>query len=158
VGESVAAYPALCRRILDEGHEIGNHSMSHPRISGLSYDQLRAQFDAVDRLLEQRELGLRGGSRWIRPPYGTISAALLLYAGRSGKQIVLWTKDPEDFIDSSAERMSRFFSGCRPSSNDIVLLHDKDKFGTDTSGLEKVIELYEDEGIRLVPLGRLLSG
>ena len=66
VGENVEAHPALVQRILDEGHEVGNHTYTHPNLADTPPAAVRLELNATQRLFE----ALTGHSlRLLRPPY-----------------------------------------------------------------------------------------
>lgn len=58
VGENIERYPDLARRIVAEGHQIGNHSYSHPQLTGKSLEFIRSEIDRTDALI--RSLGYQG--------------------------------------------------------------------------------------------------
>lgn len=70
IGEEAAAEPALVRRVRDEGHEIGNHSFTHPNMAHVDEERVRLELTATDRALESilgRQVTL------FRPPYNADS-------------------------------------------------------------------------------------
>ena len=70
VGSSAESHPDLIQRILEEGHELGNHTFTHPNLSDISDHQIRLELNATRRLLE----GLTGRSLlFFRPPYNADS-------------------------------------------------------------------------------------
>lgn len=95
IGRSVRAYPDVARRIADEGHEIGNHTWSHPELWNLGdYDVLRE----IDRTSEViwRTVGKLPAT--MRPPYGAITRyqARMLHDTRL-LPTVMWSVDPSDY-------------------------------------------------------------
>ena len=121
VGHRVARQPVLMRRIVAEGHEIGNHTWSHPSLSGLGdaafFDQIdrtnRAIYDAVGR-----------PPVTMRPPYGNVTArqATMLHTARN-MATVLWSVDPQDWMrPGSGVVAHRIVSGSHPGA--VVLAHD----------------------------------
>ena len=123
IGENVERYPALAKRILREGHAIGNHSFSHRALPSLAGASVRGEIDRADRAI-QTATGLR--PRLFRPPYGSIDPRLRgpngLLASR-GHTVVLWSVEVNDWSTRSAQRVAlRTLTRVRPGS--IVLLHD----------------------------------
>ena len=86
IGDQVALYPDVVRRILAEGHSIGNHSMRHPRVRReLGHARMAdiAEADAVMRPFNGRERQL------FRPPNGRATAAMIVDSRWTGKSIMV---------------------------------------------------------------------
>jgi peptidoglycan/xylan/chitin deacetylase (PgdA/CDA1 family) len=120
VGQRLAAHPELGRRIVSEGHLIGNHTDSHTSILRESARKAREEIDACDSRIEQIT-GLR--THLFRPPKGLWDEAGYRSALSSGHTLVLWSLA----FDRSALRMPGR-QGQRvvrlASPGDIVLMHD----------------------------------
>lgn len=120
IGQNAAAHPDLVRRVHAEGHEIGNHTTTHPRLSALGDSQV------LDELRRTQEIvgGLTGHPpAWLRPPFGTLHRAQAALARDLGLGIVLWNLDPKDWSKPDAEHISRMLlEESQPGS--IILCHD----------------------------------
>ncbi|MFM7313748.1 MAG: polysaccharide deacetylase family protein [Cyanobium sp.] len=120
IGERIERYPQLAQRIVREGHQIGNHSYSHPRMVLERPRSYARELDRTDRLI--RSLGYRGTIDF-RAPYGQKLVVLPWLLARRGKLSVLWSVDSRDWIDSDPESIARrVLRQVKPGS--IVLLHD----------------------------------
>jgi peptidoglycan/xylan/chitin deacetylase (PgdA/CDA1 family) len=88
IGELVKRHPDLARRILDEGHEVGNHTYDHLSAAVQSPDEVRRSVergaDAIARLHGERP-------RWFRPVKGHVNGALLRAAAEVGHDVALWS-------------------------------------------------------------------
>lgn len=93
LGKNAALRPALVQRIVAEGHEVGNHSWSHPKLRALNKEQQYEELAKTDALL--RELG--ASPRHIRPPYGAYNEDTVALAGDLGLSIMLWSQDSHDW-------------------------------------------------------------
>ncbi|WP_297261335.1 polysaccharide deacetylase family protein [uncultured Desulfovibrio sp.] len=93
LGKNAALRPALVQRIVSEGHEVGNHSWSHPKLRALNREQQHEELLKTDALL--RELG--ASPRHIRPPYGAYNEDTLALAEEMGLSIMLWSQDSHDW-------------------------------------------------------------
>jgi peptidoglycan/xylan/chitin deacetylase (PgdA/CDA1 family) len=120
-GEMAAARPDIVRRASEEGHRIGNHSWSHPRLTMLDQAQVESQLRRTNEVIE-RATGSSPGE-W-RPPYGATNGLVEAAARQVGlDSMVLWTVDPRDWADPPATAIrDRVLQGVRPGS--VVLLHD----------------------------------
>ncbi|MGW2148949.1 polysaccharide deacetylase family protein [Nonomuraea bangladeshensis] len=121
LGQMVAADhgPHLARRIVREGHEIGNHSWSHPALTGLSDDGVRRELRRTGELV-RRLTGVR--MRLMRPPYGATDAHVAREARREGLAQILWNLDTLDWRDRVSEIVAR--RAGRAKAGSIVLMHD----------------------------------
>ncbi|CAB4244241.1 Peptidoglycan/xylan/chitin deacetylase, PgdA/CDA1 family [Methylacidimicrobium sp. AP8] len=120
IGERVSAAPSLAHRVREEGHEIGNHSYTHPQLGRLPAPQVLAQLERTQAAIEQAT-GFR--PRWMRPPYGSFRPAQALLAAQEGLGVVLWSVDTRDWARPGAERIREtVLTQTRPGS--IVLMHD----------------------------------
>lgn len=121
IGNRAVRYPQIVRRIMDEGHEIGNHSWSHPDLSRLSNKQILHEMDQTTRAIYD----ITGRVPvTFRPPYGSFSRKqrLMLYEARN-LPTILWSVDPQDWRRPGANAVaSRILKGSRPGS--IILSHD----------------------------------
>jgi len=120
VGERVERHPELARRIVAEGHELGNHSYTHPEFDSLSLRQADAEIRRTQEAIERIQ-GRR--CRWFRPPKGKLCAASLAGAWRRRLTVLMWSSDLKDFratapheiLDAEVVRPLR--------DGDIVLYH-----------------------------------
>ena len=161
LGSQVENYPWLVQRIISEGHEIGNHTYTHPNISEISDQQIRLELNATQRLLES----ITGRSTVLfRPPYNADSNPSRLREILPLKQvqddlgyfIVLENIDPEDWARPGTDVMLERIKEQRELGN-IVLLHDAGGNRSQTvEALPKIIEYLEARGDRIVPLSELL--
>ena len=94
VGERAAAHPDLVRRIIEDGHEVGNHSYTHSEPAETSVGKLLDEVRATRRLLEE----IAGKPvTLMRPPRGNVTVSKLIGLWREQQTIVLWSVDPKDY-------------------------------------------------------------
>jgi peptidoglycan/xylan/chitin deacetylase (PgdA/CDA1 family) len=122
VGEMARENPDLIRRILAEGHEIGNHTMTHPlNITRLSREKLEEEVGGTAKLLED----IAGyHSRLFRPPGGNTNPEIkqFLY-DHYGYSTILWSVDPNDWKRPGVSVVAhRLIAGARDGG--ILLCHD----------------------------------
>ncbi len=121
VGEKVMRHPQLLKRLVSEGHEVGNHTFSHGDPDQTTADEF------LNEARETRELvGCLTGYdvRLVRPPKGALTLAKLLGLWREGQTVVLWNVDPKDFRMRTVLQMDHWLEHYEPADGDIVLLHD----------------------------------
>ena len=121
IGENVAEHPEIVARAAREGHEIGNHSWSHPNLAKMSEEAVRSQLRRTDDAIKSAT-GVR--PTLLRPPYGSITAREKRWIhDEFGYQIILWDVDPNDWKrPGPAVVRTRILKETRPGS--IVLSHD----------------------------------
>ena len=125
LGKKVAAQPDLARRIVAEGHELGNHTWSHadPALIGAA-DFLKEVEDTA--LLLQDVCGI--DCRLTRPPNGKLTWGKMRGLWRLGQTVALWNVDSKDYCMSDARQMQDWCAGYRPRHGDILLFHDNHPF------------------------------
>ncbi|MBS0124382.1 polysaccharide deacetylase family protein [Thetidibacter halocola] len=121
IGNRVVQWPDIVRRIASEGHEIGNHSWSHPVLSKLSDAAVR---DEIDRTSDAIWRVTGRPPVTFRPPYGAFTQRQRHALLESRKlPTVLWSVDPQDWRRPGAQAVaSRILNGSRPGA--IILSHD----------------------------------
>jgi peptidoglycan/xylan/chitin deacetylase (PgdA/CDA1 family) len=121
VGVNALAFPALVRRILDEGHSIGNHTFDHRELELLSERQVRNEIDRGRRALIST-----GAPRpeLFRPPKGYTDDTVAALAGTEHVHTVFWDACVERCVDHQpvSDGVRELVGGVRPGS--IILAHD----------------------------------
>lgn len=154
VGKHATWYSKPLIRASKEGHEIGNHTFSHPDISNLSNDDIKKEMkDCEDTLVK-----LTGKKPTLfRPPYGSYSEdELSQIAKESGYKIILWTTiDARDWTNPPAAQISNEIIN-KVQNGDIILLHD---YGTENTvkALNVIIPTMTQKGYRFVTVSELIS-
>jgi len=119
-GVEVNRHPELARRIVDEGHQIANHSFGHRDYRGLSYSDKRLDFERAQDAIENAS-GVRPG--WVRPPYGQWNASTMSLFGALDVRMANWNLDPVDWRRPGASTIAdRVIERAKPGS--VVLMHD----------------------------------
>ncbi|XLE12884.1 polysaccharide deacetylase family protein [Deinococcus altitudinis] len=120
IGRNARAYPYFVKDMVDQGHEVGNHTYHHVRLPPLPIA------DAVQELMSASQViqGITGKPvRYFRPPGGDYTPATLRAAESLGLTTVFWTDDPGDFQNPGVRVLiERYTKTLRRGG--IVLLHD----------------------------------
>lgn len=152
VGKNAAEYPEILKRIADEGHEIANHSFSHPVLASLGESELREQLDKT----HQAVLKNAGVSmKVMRPPYGALSEPQRRWTHANfGYKIILWDVDPLDWKFRDASRVeAEILSRTRAGS--IILSHDIHK--TTVDAMPSTLDALTAKGFKFVTVSELLA-
>jgi peptidoglycan/xylan/chitin deacetylase (PgdA/CDA1 family) len=145
VGTRARRHPALIRRIVDDGHALGNHSLTHSgpdRLSGRQFLQEVRSARAILQDISGRACDL------VRPPRGKVTARTLWGLWSEGQTVVLWNVDPCDYRIRSGSGLNLWCDGYRPQNGDILLLHDNRPFAAPS--MERFAEMRSAGGARFV--------
>src|ERR1700743_73684 len=149
IGKYVRLRPDIARAIQHAGHEIGNHTDSHPNLIFCSAAKLRRQLDDCRKAMED---ALGAKANLFRPPFGGRRPNVLRTARAMGLQPIMWSVTAYDWSAQSSEAIvqkitAQTHSRRKPQS-EIVLLHDGSHlaFGTDRSftvaATQNILQLY----------------
>ncbi|MFD3538127.1 polysaccharide deacetylase family protein [Streptomyces sp. NPDC058662] len=154
VGHHVTALPDEVRRIAAAGHELGNHSWSHPYLPDLTPQQLREQLDrtgeAVARVTGQAPTR-------FRPPYGALTPEVLAALEEYPTTLTMWDVDARDWARPGPDQIAAtVLEAVHPGS--VVLMHEGagDRAQT-VQALPRIIEGLLERGLELVTVGELQS-
>jgi peptidoglycan/xylan/chitin deacetylase (PgdA/CDA1 family) len=152
IGQNVAEHPAVLARAAREGHEIGNHSWSHPNFGKMSDEAVRRDLRRTEDAIKSAA-GIR--PTLMRPPYGSITAREKRWIhDEFGYQIILWDVDPLDWKrPGPAVVCNRILKETRPGS--IVLSHDIHP-GT-IAAMPATLTQLEAKGFKFVTVSELIG-
>lgn len=153
LGSNAKAYPAIIRRILAEGHEIGNHTWNHPALSKLTSDQVSSQMARTDQIVREVTGGYR--MRTMRPPYGATNDRVKQQCyNQFGYPTILWSVDPEDWKKPGVSVVAnRLVNGAR--SGGILLVHDIHE--SSISSMPAAVEGLLAKGFKFVTVSQLIN-
>ena len=107
LGMFASAHPELVRRVAAEGHLIGDHSWSHPKLSYCSTQRIQDELKRTKDTLEQ----IVGAKvKFFRPPFGARRPAVFRIARELGLEPVLWNAMTDDWIEPSTEKIATTLS------------------------------------------------
>ncbi len=152
VGTNARRYPEIMRRIIAEGHEIGNHTVNHPNLSKMSDDGVRKELRGTHEAIVAAT-GMP--PRTMRPPYGAITATQKSWIRKEfGYPTILWSVDPEDWKKPGSTAVtSRLVSGAAPGG--ILLVHDI--HGGSIDAMPATIDQIKAKGLQFATVTQLLA-
>ena len=142
----------LVSRVVAAGHEIGNHSWSHPDCTKLSSSGIASQLHRWENVVEP----LTGKhARYFRPPYGASNGSVRATVGNLGYKIAMWTADTNDWRRPGADAIfNRACNGARDGA--IILMHDGGGPRDQTvAAVKRLVPALQKKGYRLVTLSQL---
>ena len=156
VGNYMEKNADLVRRMVDEGHIVGNHTMHHPDMSKLT-DKAAFQKELTDledlfRTVTGKEL-----PKFYRPPQGLYSAENLKIAKEMGYKTVFWSLAYVDWNNDSQPTAEYAFSKLLPRTHNgaVVLLHSTSQ--TNAEILDELLTKWKDIGYRFESIEKLFS-
>ena len=152
IGKNVVEHPEILLRAVREGHEIGNHSWSHPASGKMRDESVRAELQKTDEAI-RTAIGVR--PVLMRPPYGSITARQKKWINSEfGYRIILWDVDPLDWKRPGPTVVtSRIVRETRPGS--IVLSHDIHA-GT-IKAMPATFDQLQAKGFKFVTVSELIA-
>lgn len=154
VGRAAAAQPELLRRMAAEGHEIGNHTHDHRKLTWLSAAAIARQIDDAQAAITACGVA---APRWFRAPHGFKAPALLPLLRARGLALVAWTHGVWDTDRPGAAAIARRAQG-HLRSGEILLLHDGGGDRSQTAAaLEDLLRACAQRGLTAVTLSALLG-
>lgn len=148
LGSEAKKYPKVLRQVADAGHEIGNHTYNHKKLTTLSIKNVKQQIDSTDAVIK----GVIGHKATVfRPPYGAYNKTIV-------KQLsvpnVLWTIDTLDWKHHNPKKtLATVQKNARNGS--IVLMHDIHQETADA--LDSILAMLQKQGYEFVTVSEILN-
>jgi peptidoglycan/xylan/chitin deacetylase (PgdA/CDA1 family) len=155
-GKGLARHPDAGRQIVEQGHELGNHTYRHKRMVLKPIDFIEAEIEETDGLI--RKTGYQGNIHF-RAPGGKKLIVLPYYLRRTGRTSISWDVAPEGYSRSAddPERIAaQVLAETKPGS--IILLHVMARSrACSRDALPAIIDGLQEQGYRLVTVSELLA-
>lgn len=152
VGQLVNEYPDIVRRMAAEGHEVANHTWSHPYLTKLGADSVKSQIqkssDAIEKLTGRRPTNMR-------PPYGATNSRLNKRMNEEfGLKVIMWSVDPMDWRYRNAARVTNeILTKTQPGG--IVLAHDI--HASTVAAMPATLDGLAKKGFQFVTVSELIA-
>ncbi len=170
VGRAAVAYPATIRRIVRDGHTLGNHTWDHPHLIVQTRRMMRTELDRTDAAIAK----ITGQhTTLMRPPFGIRDFAVINEAHKLGYRVVMWSvplpRDWEQPGDATiARRVTQYVT-----DGSIIVLHDgnrgwlcgRDRRMTprdcdrsqDVAATRQIVDTLRGRGYRFVTIPQLMA-
>ncbi|MEW5785578.1 MAG: polysaccharide deacetylase family protein [Bacillota bacterium] len=146
----VEDYPDYVKAIAEAGHEIGNHTFSHPHLNSLTAAEIEAELKKVEQMIVAT-----AGQKPVlfRPPFGEYNNQVITTASELGYKTIQWSIDSLDWQNLSKDEIvhrvtSRIHKGA------IVLFHNNGLHTADA--LPDIIAYYRKHGYEIAPISELV--
>lgn len=151
-GDWVENYPECVKTLVEKGHDLGNHSATHPDMTTLSKEAQREQILRVHNAVKE----LTGYEMELfRPPYGAYNNEVIRTCYENGYYPIQWDVDSLDWKDYEPARI--ISNVCNHKSLDngsIILCHNGAKYTADA--LDEMLTNLKKQGYKIVPISELI--
>lgn len=156
VGHFLETAPDLVKRMVEEGHTVGNHTYHHPDMSSIS-NLASFQKEVDDTAALYQEITGQEMTKYYRPPQGKYSTENLKMAKELGYHTFFWSLAYVDWNVDSQPTKEQAFDKLLPRIHPgaIVLLHSTSK--TNGEIMDELLTKWEEMGYRFAPLSELLN-
>lgn len=149
VGQYAKIYPATIKQCYEDGHQVANHSYSHPFFSSLSDSDIKSELSKTNEAVYSA-IGCKLPPLMVRPPYGDYSQRIL---NALGVPAFYWSDDSGDWWDGATAN-SVYQNTIRTAEDgDILLLHDSHSWSVDAA--LRIVDTLQARGYEFVTLSEL---
>lgn len=148
--------PELVKRMVDEGHIVGNHTMTHPNMSKMStMEDFKSEIEPIEEMY--KEITGEEMKKFYRPPQGVYSELNLQMAKELGYKTIFWSLAYVDWYQDKQPSKDEAFNKLIPRLHNgaIILLHSTSK--TNAEILDELIQKIKAEGYEFSTLDKLIE-
>jgi peptidoglycan/xylan/chitin deacetylase (PgdA/CDA1 family) len=154
VGVNAMNYPDTLDLVTAAGHEIGNHTYSHPHVSCLDSARLREEVERCESEVFGRT---DCRTKLFRPPEGMIDADVRTVLRELDYKVILWDLDTRDWAHTSPEDIASYVTE-NVAAGDIILMHDYIAYDSPTiDALRLFIPVLLERGYKFVVVSELIG-
>ncbi len=135
VGENAEHYPDLIGKILEGGHEIGNHTYTHEKVKASSYSGMKREFELCETAIYEIS---EYKTKLLRPPEGFLDNKIKSISKEMDYNVILWNIDTKDWAHTSPKEICRNVTE-NISPGSIILMHDYISYNSPTA---EALELF----------------
>ncbi|MGA9226388.1 MAG: polysaccharide deacetylase family protein [Mesobacillus sp.] len=151
IGQDIEKHPEEAEKLVEAGHQIGNHTYSHNRMVLKSPSFIKEDIEKTDELI--RKAGYKGEIDF-RPPYGKKLVGLPYYLNKHNRETIMWTLEPETYYTSADDKVNNVVENIKPGS--IILLHPMyDQSDEAIQVIEDILRELTNEGYTFVTVDEL---
>jgi len=162
LGDHVEKYPEIAKRIVQEGHEVGNHTYDHHVLLYYKMDELEKEIKKSEKIIKDTT-GVT--TKYFRPPKAWLTAAEKQKIEEMGYKTVLWSLNSKDWVTFHDKQITSYIlRNIRPG--DIILFHDSGGvFGTEGGNrtqtvkvIPRLVRKLKERGYKFVTINELSNG
>ena len=162
LGDHVEKYPDVARRVVNEGHEIGNHTYDHHVLIYYTMQELEDELEHADRIIKE-VTGVT--ARYFRPPKAWLTREEKIKIRDMGYKVILWSLNSKDWVTFHDKQITSYILR-HIQPGDIILFHDSGgAFGTEggdraqtVKAISRLVKKLKERGYKFVTITQLLEG
>ena len=151
IGQEIEKHPEETIKIVQAGHQIGNHTYSHIRMILRTHSVIKDEIQKTDQLIQ--EAGFKGEIDF-RPPNGKKLVGLPYYLNKHNKDTITWNIEPDTYYTTASDKVNYVKDNIKPGS--IILMHPMyDDTGEELQAIEGILQALLKEGYTFVTVNEL---
>ncbi len=151
IGEEIEKHPEEAKKIVDAGHQIGNHTYSHNRMVFKTPSYIKEEIQKTDQLIQKA--GYKGEIDF-RPPNGKKLVGLPYYLNKHNRDTITWNIEPDSYYTNASDKVNYVTENIKPGS--IILMHPMyDDTSNELQAIEGVLQALSNEGYKFVTVNKL---
>jgi peptidoglycan/xylan/chitin deacetylase (PgdA/CDA1 family) len=146
IGDNIAKHPEIFKKVIDEGHAVGNHTFNHLNGWKTTTETYLENFERCERTIQQSSIN-NLNSKIFRPPYGKIKRSQAKAIHQLGYKIIMWDVLSVDFDSNLSQEKCLENVLFNVRSGSIIVFHDSIKaFKNLEFTLPKTLEFLKEKG------------
>ena len=151
IGNEMEKNPEETKKIVDAGHQLGNHTYSHQRMVFKSPSFIREEIEKTDQLI--RKAGYKGEIDF-RPPNGKKLVGLPYYLSENNRDTITWNVEPDTYYFSTTNKVNYVKKNVKPGS--IILIHPMyDQTGEELKTVQGILQSLSKLGYQFITVNEL---
>lgn len=151
IGNEIKKDPEEAKKIVNAGHQVGNHTYSHNRMILKSPTYIKSEIEKTDKYI--RNVGYKGEIDF-RPPNGKKLFGLPYYLHKHNRETITWNIEPDTFYTKPSDKIKYVQKNCKPGS--IILIHPMyDHTGKELQTIKGILDALSKEGYKFVTVNEL---
>lgn len=153
IGQDIEEHPEEAKKIVEAGHQIGNHTYSHKRMVLKSPSFIKNEIEKTDALIAN--IGYQE-TPVVRPPYVKKLIGFPYYLNKHQRETITWNLEPDTFFTKTEDKINYVKENIQPGS--IILLHPMyDQTDNELQTIEGILQSLTDEGYTFVTIDDLFK-
>lgn len=151
IGEEIETHPDEAKKIVEQGHQVGNHTYSHNRMVFKTLSYYKKEIEKTDLLI--RNAGFKGEID-VRPPNGKKLIGFPYYLKKHHRDTITWNLEPDSYYSLATDKVNYVKENIEPGS--IILIHPMyDKTDNTLQTIEGILQELSNEGYTFVTVNEL---
>lgn len=151
IGQDIEKHPEETKKMVQAGHQIGNHTYSHIRMILRTPSVIKDEIEKTDQLIQ--EAGYKGEIDF-RPPNGKKLVGLPYYLNKHNRDTITWNIEPDTYYTTASDKVNYVKDNIKPGS--IILMHPMyDDTGKELQAIEGILQALVNEGYTFVTVNEL---